>query len=134
MPSSLMTACSKVQAARKQSSDLEFFDHVSMKYRKGYHLMTLGWTDGNTFLLVNSGLLASSNDSNLIGLVVNYDGRYLAANRGKLARMKETEVMIELLKNAQSAGHHADYVFWIPGFLALPRSLLSKILVWISLP
>ncbi len=35
------------------------FDHTSMKYRKGYRLMTLGWTDGNTFLPVNSSLLAS---------------------------------------------------------------------------
>ena len=83
-----------------------------MKYRKGYRLMTLGWTDGNTFLPVNSSLLASSKASNLIGPAVNYDGRSLAAKRRRLAQMKGTDVMIELLKNAQSAGHHADYVLF----------------------
>lgn len=36
------------------------FDHTSMKYCKDYRLMPLGWTDGNTFLPINSSLLASS--------------------------------------------------------------------------
>ena len=74
--------------------------------------MTLGWTDGNTFLPVNSSLLASSKESNLIGPVRDYDGRSLAAKRRKLAQMKGTDVMIERLKRAQSAGHHADYVLF----------------------
>lgn len=43
------------------------FDHVSMRYTQGYRLLTLGWTDGNTFLPVNSCLLASSKEQNLIG-------------------------------------------------------------------
>lgn len=66
------------------------FDHTSMKYRKGYRIMTLGWTDGNTFLPLNSSLLASSKDSNIIGPVENFDGRSLAAKRRNLARMKST--------------------------------------------
>ena len=37
------------------------FDHVSGTHQKGFRLITLGWTDGNTFLPVNSSLLASSN-------------------------------------------------------------------------
>ena len=88
------------------------FDHTCMKYCKGYRLMTLGWTDGNTFLPINSSLLASSNESNLIGPVNKCDGRSLAAKRRKLAQMKGTDVMIELLKSAQSAGHSADYVLF----------------------
>ena len=47
------TSCKKTELASR------VFDHVSMKYRKGYRLMTLGWTDGNTFFPVNSSLLAS---------------------------------------------------------------------------
>ena len=88
------------------------FDHTSMKYCKGFRLMTLGWTDGNTFLPVNSCLLASSKEKNLIGPVDQCDGRSLAAKRRKLAQTKGTEVMIELLKTAQNAGHHADYVLF----------------------
>ena len=100
------------------------FDHTSMKYRLGYRLMTLGWTDGNTFLPVNSCLLASSKERNLIGPVDQYDGRSLAAKRRKLAQTKGTEVMIELLKTAQKAGHHADYVLFDTWFSS-PAQLIA---------
>ena len=81
-----------------------------MRYTKGYRLLTLGWTDGNTFLPVNSCLLASSKASNIIGPQQHFDGRSLAAKRRNLAQMKGTSVMLELLKTALNAGHTADYV------------------------
>lgn len=100
------------------------FDHTSMKYCKGFRLMTLGWTDVNTFLPVNSCLLASSKEKNLIGPVDQCDGRSLAAKRRKLAQTKGTEVMIELLKTAQNAGHHADYVLFDTWFSS-PAQLIA---------
>jgi hypothetical protein len=100
------------------------FDHTSMKYCKGFRLMTLGWTDGNTFLPVNSCLLASSKERNLIGPVDQFDGRSLAAKRRKLAQTKGTEVMTELLKTAQNAGHHADYVLFDTWFSS-PAQLIA---------
>jgi hypothetical protein len=112
------TSCKKTELGSR------IFDHTSMKYRKGYRLMTLGWTDGNTFLPINSSLLASSKESNLIGPVETFDGRSLAAKRRKLAQMKGTDVMIELLKTAQVAGHHADYVLFDTWF-SNPAQLLA---------
>ena len=112
------TSCKKTELGSR------VFDHTSMKYRKGYRLMTLGWTDGNTFLPVNSCLLASSKESNLIGPVDQYDGRSLAAKRRKLAQTKGTEVMIELLKTAQNIGHHADYVLFDTWFSS-PAQLIA---------
>ena len=47
--------------------------------------MTVSWTDENTFLPVNSCLLASSKERNLSGTVDHVDGRSLAAKRIKLA-------------------------------------------------
>ena len=88
--------------------------------------MTLGWTDGNTFLPVNSSLLASSKASNLIGPSVSCDGRSLAAKRRKLAQMKGTDVMIELLKNALSAGHPADYVLFDTWFSSPAQIIAVK--------
>lgn len=111
-------------SCKKTELGSRVFDHVSMKYRKGYRLMTLGWTDGNTFLPINSSLLASSKESNLIGPVSDFDGRSLAARRRKLAQMKRTDVMIELLKKARSAGHKADYVLFDTWF-ANPAQLLA---------
>ena len=112
------TSCKKTELGSR------VFDHTSMKYRKGYRLMTLGWTDGNTFLPVNSCLLASSKESNLIGPVEQFDGRSLAANRRKLARTKGTDVMIELLRSALSAGHTADYVLFDTWFSS-PAQLIA---------
>lgn len=97
------TVCKKTELGSK------IIDHVSMKYRKGYRLMTLGWTSSNTFLPANSNLLASLKAETLIGPVHEHDGGSLAARWRKLAQMKGTDVMIEPLKTAQSAGHHADY-------------------------
>ncbi len=112
------TSCKKTELGSR------VFDHTSMKYRKGYRLMTLGWTDGNTFLPVNSCLLASSKESNIIGPVERFDGRSLAAKRRKLAQTKGTEVMIELLKSALTAGHTAEYVLFDTWFSS-PAQLIA---------
>ena len=112
------TSCKKTELGSR------VFDHTSMKYRKGYRLMTLGWTDGNTFLPINSCLLASSKEHNLIGPVEQFDGRSLAAKRRKLARTKGTDVMIELLRSALSAGHTADYVLFDTWFSS-PAQLIA---------
>lgn len=42
------------------------FDHVTMKYKKGFRLLTLGWGDGNSFVPINFALLASSNEENVL--------------------------------------------------------------------
>ena len=112
------TSCKKTELGSR------VFDHTSMKYCKGYRLMTVGWTDGNTFLPVNSCLLASSKESNLIGPIGKYDGRSLAARRRKLAQMKGTDVMISLLKTALSEGHRADYVLFDTWF-SNPAQLIA---------
>ena len=63
------TSCKKTELGSR------VFDHVEMKYRKGFRLLTLGWSDGNTFLPINSCLLASSKESNLIGPTKEVDKR-----------------------------------------------------------
>ena len=95
-----------------------------MKYKTGYRLMTLGWTDGNTFLPVNSTLLASAKKSNQYCEERIFDGRSIAAKRRNLAQMNGTDAMIELLKTAMSAGHTADYVLFDSWF-SNPAQLLA---------
>ena len=83
-----------------------------MKFRKGFRLLTLGWSDGNTFMPVNSCLLASSKESNIIGPTKDFDKRSIAGKRRKLAQMKAPEVMLHLLDTAVSNGLSADYVLF----------------------
>ncbi len=88
------------------------FDHVSMRYKKGFRLLTLGWTDGCTFLPINFSLLASAKEKNVLGPRGTMDRRSLAGKRRFLACQKATTVMVELLKAALEAGHKAEYVLF----------------------
>ena len=84
------TSCKKTELGSR------VFDHTTMRYCKGYHLMTLGWTAGNTFLPINSCLLASSKERNIIGPKFSFDGRSLASRRRAITQMKGPDAMIEL--------------------------------------
>lgn len=112
------TSCKRTELGSK------VFDHTTMRYCKGYRLMTLGWTDGNTFIPVNSSLLASSKAQNIIGPTEKYDGRSIAAKRRKMAQSKGTDVMLELIRQAQKAGHSADYVLFDSWF-SNPSQLIA---------
>ena len=88
------------------------FDHVTRKFRRGYRLLTLGWSDGNTFLPILGRLLSSSNPENILGVTKEYDQRSLAAKRRRQATSKANDVMLEMLKAAIKAGHSAKYVLF----------------------
>lgn len=88
------------------------FDHVSMKFKKGFRMMTLGWTDGCSFIPINFSLLASSKEENILGVVKKYDRRSLAGKRRIMAQSKGTDVMIRLIDEAMKAGHTAKYVLF----------------------
>ena len=75
-------------------------------------MLTLSWSDGNTLIPVNSCLLASAKDTNIIGPVKDFDHRTLAGKRRKLAQTKAPEAMMTLLDTALSAGLNADYVLF----------------------
>ena len=99
------------------------FDHVSMKYKRGFRLLTLGWSDGNSFFPILGRLLGSSKDSNMIGVQKQFDQRSLAAKRRNQALCKATDVMIEMLKMALQTGHSAKYVLFDTWF-ANPKDII----------
>ncbi len=109
---------------KKTELAAKVFDHVNMMYRKGFRLLTLGWTDGCTFLPINFSLLSSPKDTNVLGKIEDFDKRSLRYKRRAMARTKATEVMIELLKTAIKAGHHAKYVL-MDSWFANPRQILD---------
>lgn len=57
---------------RNRSKKVELFtkvfDHAKHRYTFGFRMLTLGWSDGSTFLPVNSILLSSENKKNRINL------------------------------------------------------------------
>ena len=100
------------------------FDHCSMKYKRGYRMLTLGWSDGNSFVPVNHCLLSAADDKNLLCGAKHYDGRSLAGKRRIMSRHKATDVMVELLRSAQAAGISAKYVLFDSWFSS-PKSILA---------
>lgn len=109
---------------KKTELSAAVFDHVDMKTRRGFRALTLGWSDGNTFMPVVHRLLSSPNDDKVLGPRKEVDGRTLAGRRRRQARRKATDVMVELLRDAQNAGIRANYVLFDSWF-AQPAQIMQ---------
>ena len=112
--------------SRSKKTELlaKVFDHCSMKYKNGYRMLTLGWSDGNSFVPLNHCLMSAADDKNLLCKAADFDGRSLAGKRRKQSRRKATEVMIDLLKAARSSGISAKYVLFDSWFSS-PKTITA---------
>lgn len=88
------------------------YDHAKYAYRFGFRLLTLGWSDGSTFLPVSSILLSTENEKNRINEAANVDKRTIGYKRRKLSMEKGTSAMLALLEAAKKAVIHAKYVLF----------------------
>ncbi|WP_430487261.1 IS4 family transposase [Lactobacillus delbrueckii subsp. bulgaricus] len=109
---------------KKTELTAKVFDHVSMTYKKGFRMMTMGWTDGSSFVPIASSLLSSKNDQNVIGTTKKIDKRTIAAKRRIMAQSKGTDVVIQLLDQALKAGLTAKYVMFDTWF-SNPRQIVQ---------
>ena len=99
------------------------FDHAKHSFQYGFRMLTLGWTDGNSFLPVNHILLSSSGKSQINGSC-EIDSRSNGYKRRKLSVTKGTEAMVELIKEAKKANIPADYVLFDSWF-ASPKTITT---------
>ena len=58
-------------SCKKTELGSRVFDHTDMTYKKGYRMLTLSWSDGNTLIPVNSCLVASSKSPMSSGLFIH---------------------------------------------------------------
>lgn len=100
------------------------YDHAKKTYKYGFRLLTLGWSDGNTFLPVNSCLLSSSNSKTRINEAKDLDKRSIGFKRRKLSQTKATSVMLDLIDSAKKAKIQASYVLFDTWFCS-PSSLIA---------
>ena len=102
-------------------------DHASGKYVKGFRMLTMGWSDGNSFIPVAFSLLSSTNPNTQInGVNENIDKRTNGYKRRKEALKKTTETMFDLLKGAVKYAIPVDYVLFDSWF-AYPK-VIKKVL------
>ncbi len=88
------------------------YDHAKHRYRFGFRMLTLGWSDGSTFLPVNSVLLSSEKKKNRVNEAMDTDKRTAGYRRRMFSTQKGTQVMLELLKAAKKAAIPASYVLF----------------------
>lgn len=98
------------------------YDPASGSYYRGFRMLTLGWSDGHSFLPQQMELLSNRAADKRIGPDPALDGRTHGAARSTVATQKTTEVAAEMVARSIAEGTPADYVVFDSWF-ALPPVL-----------
>lgn len=110
---------------RNRSKSVELlarcFDHASQKMRfyKGFRMLTLGWSDGATFIPVDFSLL-SSKKSQINGISSKIDKRSSGYKRRVEALQTAPEQIPGMVERAMNAGIDASYVLMDSWFTYQP--------------
>lgn len=103
--------------SRNRSKHVELLarvhDHCQQKYVKGFRMLSLGWSDGNTFIPVSFNLLSSAKSSNVLSpMDKTIDKRTNGYKRRIDSQIKEPDAMYKLIEAAGNKGISADYVLF----------------------
>lgn len=105
------------------------FDHTDNRYYRGFRMLTLGWSDGISFLPVSCALLAASKEKNrLAPFCMALDRRTNGARRRREGIGKTTDVLVEMVTEALASGIQASHLLfdsWF-AFPATMKKLLAK--------
>ena len=103
------------------------YDHVEHKYQKGFTLLTLGWSDGYSFVPVGFNLLSSAKKNNRYQEISDkIDHRTNGYKTRKESMFAKPDAAILLIQRALAAGIRADYILMDTWFTTEP--MLTKIL------
>ena len=106
----------------------KIYDHaakIGSKYKWGFRMLTLGWTDGASFIPLTFRHLASSDETKQrCGSIPDLDKRSRAYRIRKEAISKAVDVMIIQLKAALRTGISASYVLFDTWY-AFPASVIK---------
>jgi hypothetical protein len=110
---------------RNRSKQVELlarcFDHASLKmrYYKGFRMLTLGWSDGHTFMPIDFSLL-SSKTSSINGINEEIDKRCSGYKRRIEALESAPDQIPAMIERALSNGIEASYVLMDTWFTQQP--------------
>lgn len=113
---------------RNRSKSVELlarcFDHAKNCYCKGFSMLTLGWSDGRTFVPLDFALLSSSK-SQINGISADIDKRSSGYKRRLEALKSAPELIPEMIHRALAQGVTASYLLMDSWFTFAP--LIQKI-------
>ena len=93
-------------------------DHTTGKFVRGFRLLTLGWSDGNTFVplyfvpLCFSLLSSHKQENRYVEMSTDIDKRTAGYKRRQESMMKSSMALLELLEQALAAGVQASYLLF----------------------
>jgi len=119
---------------RSRSKEVELLsrvrDHSLKRYLKGFRMLTLGWSDGASFVPVDHVVLSSTKKKNRIqGIIKEMDRRTCGSRRRQEALCKSTDLIVPMIRRALGLFIQAKYLLmdsWF-GFPAVVRSLMRYI-------
>lgn len=100
---------------RERSKKVELlshvYDHVIHKTVKGFNMLTLGWTDGYSFVPVGFNMMASADaGKRLMPASESIDRRNAGYKSRRDAILHKPQAAIRMIQDALAAGIRADYV------------------------
>lgn len=100
---------------RSRSKSVELlarvYDHCTHTYLKGFRILSLGWSDGASFVPLDFALLSSAKEKNrLQGITKTLDKRTSGYKRRKEAMQPSTKLLEPMIKRALSLGVKAQYI------------------------
>jgi hypothetical protein len=105
-------------------------DHCTGLYLNGFRALTLGWSDGASFVPVDHAVLSSRKQKNrLQGITKEMDRRTCGALRRKEALFKTTDLIVPMVKRALALFIQAKYLLmdsWF-SFPSVVRSVMGLI-------
>jgi hypothetical protein len=100
---------------RDRSKNVELLarvhDHTSNRYKKGFTMLTLGWSDGYSFIPTDFAMLSSRSKSNRYQETNDtIDKRTNGYKRRIESMKKKSDVAVQLIRNTLNQGIEASYV------------------------
>lgn len=113
---------------RNRSKNVELLarvhDHNDHRYYRGFRLLTLGWSDGSSYLPVSFSLLSSAKQKNRLAPMAAVDKRTNGFKRRAESLRKAPDVLKDLVRQARASGIWADYLLFDSWF-AFPATIIG---------
>ncbi len=98
-------------------------DHNTGRYVRGFRMLTLGWSDGNSFVPMMLSMLSSAKEDNrLAPMRDGIDKRTNGYKRRQESMRKSTDVLVEMVALAMTAGTTARHLLFDSWF-AFPATI-----------
>jgi hypothetical protein len=98
-------------------------DHNTGRYMRGFRMLTLAWSDGNSFIPMALSMLSSSKEENrLAPMRDDIDKRTIGYKRRQESMGKSTDVLVKLIAMVMTSGTTARHLL-VDSWFAFPATI-----------